>query len=94
MSELILSGDFSNSGLGLGIEGFLYKEIPVFHAVKVAEMLGYKNPSKALSDHCKSVIKLDYNEMEQSNIPEHLRSTYYSVKGAMFIKTSTKQESV
>jgi len=84
MNDLVLSGDFSNSGLGLGIEGFLYGETPVFHAVRVAEMLGYRDVHKAISQHCKSVIKLTYGEMSEVNIP----ATYYSQMGAMFIKES------
>ncbi|WP_066747466.1 BRO-N domain-containing protein [Proteus myxofaciens] len=44
------------------VSGLKYKGKPVFLAVELATSLGYTNPSKALKDHCKSLIKLNYNE--------------------------------
>lgn len=44
------------------VSGLKYKGKPVFLAVELAASLGYTNPSKALKDHCKSLIKLNYNE--------------------------------
>ncbi|WP_272687794.1 BRO-N domain-containing protein [Providencia sp. PROV079] len=44
------------------VSGLKYKGKPVFLAIELAASLGYSNPSKALKDHCKSLIKLNYNE--------------------------------
>ncbi|EPB2342998.1 BRO-N domain-containing protein [Providencia rettgeri] len=44
------------------VSGLKYKGKPAFLAVELAASLGYSNPSKALKDHCKSLIKLNYNE--------------------------------
>lgn len=47
---------------GKKITTIIYAEKPAFVAVDIAAALGYQNPSKALKDHCKSLIKLNYNE--------------------------------
>lgn len=44
------------------VSGLKYKGKPVFLAVELAASLGYSNPSKALKDHCKTLINLNYNE--------------------------------
>ncbi len=44
------------------VSGLKYKGKPVFLAVELAASLGYSNPSKALKDHCKALINLNYNE--------------------------------
>lgn len=44
------------------VQTVVYADKPAFVAVDVAAALGYQNPSKALKDHCKSLIKLNYNE--------------------------------
>ncbi|EKP3243369.1 phage repressor protein, partial [Escherichia coli] len=40
------------------LDAAFYQGKPVFLAVPLARALGYTNPSKALDDHCKSLIKL------------------------------------
>lgn len=47
---------------GGNIVAVVYEGKPAFPAVRMAAALGYSNPSKALKDHCKSLIKLNYNE--------------------------------
>lgn len=47
---------------GKKITTIIYAEKPAFVAVDIAAALGYQNPSKALKDHCESLIKLNYNE--------------------------------
>lgn len=44
------------------LDAAFYQGKPVFLAVPLARALGYTNPSKALDDHCKSLIKLNYND--------------------------------
>lgn len=53
-------------GAMMPVSASLHNGKPVFMAVEVARALGYSNPSKALNDHCKSLIKLDYNESLES----------------------------
>ncbi len=43
----------------------VYKEKEMFVAKDVVNILGYTNQSKTLKDHCKSLIKLNYNETLQ-----------------------------
>lgn len=44
------------------VQTVVYANKPAFVAVDVAVALGYKNPSKALKDHCKYLININYNE--------------------------------
>ncbi len=44
------------------LDAAFYQGKPVFLAVPLARALGYTNPSKALDNHCKSLIKLNYND--------------------------------
>lgn len=60
---------FTNALFG-SIEVLHYKNTPCFDAVSIAKILGYTNPSKALSDHCKCLISLNYNETLESNFGE------------------------
>lgn len=53
---------FSSEELNFSLSGILYQDKPAFDAVDLAKSLGYTNPAKALKDHCKALIKLDYNE--------------------------------
>ncbi|CCW29252.1 putative phage anti-repressor protein [Xenorhabdus nematophila F1] len=65
--------NFSNEELDIELQGMLYSGKPVFLAVEVAKILGYTNPSKALKDHCKSLIKINYNDALELGFGEHLR---------------------
>nr|WP_254865029.1 BRO family protein [Serratia marcescens] len=56
---------FNSTDLGVSLSGMLYQGKPVFFAVEAAEALGYAQPAKAASDHCKSLIRLDCSETEQ-----------------------------
>jgi len=53
---------FSSEELNFSVSAIRYQGKPAFDAVELAKSLGYTNPAKALKDHCKSLIKLDYNE--------------------------------
>ncbi|ECT1022390.1 DNA-binding protein [Salmonella enterica] len=57
---------FTSEELNFSMSGFLYEGKPAFDAVELAKSLGYTNPAKALKDHCKALIKLDYNESLES----------------------------
>lgn len=59
---------FKSADSDIELQATLYQGKPVFFAVEVAKALGYTNPSKALSDHCKSLIKIDYNESLELNL--------------------------
>lgn len=56
---------FNSVELDISLSGMLYQGKPVFFAVETAEALGYAQPAKAASDHCKSLIRLDCAETEQ-----------------------------
>lgn len=58
MSEL-MSFNFDNNK----ITAVIYDGKPAFVAIDVARALGYATPQKAISDHCKSLIKIKYGEM-------------------------------
>nr|WP_255430668.1 BRO family protein [Xenorhabdus sp. TS4] len=60
--------NFSNEELGIELQGLLYKDKPVFFAVEVAKVLGYKNPHEALQDNCKSLIKLNSSQTLELNL--------------------------
>ncbi|PHI31068.1 BRO-N domain-containing protein [Budvicia aquatica] len=67
---------FKSHELGISLNGMLYQGKPVFFAVELAKALGYTNPSKALNDHCKSLITLNYNdslEMGLGNLPRGIQ---------------------
>ncbi|ENV0145284.1 TPA: Bro-N domain-containing protein [Salmonella enterica] len=55
------------------MSGILYEGKPAFDAVELAKSLGYTNPAKALKDHCKALIKLDYNESLKLGFRKHNR---------------------
>lgn len=59
MSEL-MSFNFDNNK----ITAVIYDGKPAFVAMDVARALGYATPQKAISDHCKSLIKIKCSEME------------------------------
>ncbi|WP_440864464.1 BRO-N domain-containing protein [Symbiopectobacterium purcellii] len=59
---------FKSADSDIELQGTLYQGNPVFFAVELAKALGYTNPSKALTDHCKHLIKLDYNESLELNL--------------------------
>ncbi|MGG2141493.1 BRO-N domain-containing protein [Symbiopectobacterium sp. RP] len=59
---------FKSADSDIELQGTLYQGKPVFFAVELAKALGYTNPSKALTDHCKNLIKLDYNESLELNL--------------------------
>ena len=69
-SELM---NFDSAELGMSIRGMLYQGKPVFDAVELAKQLGYTNPAKALKDHCKYLIKLNYNESLELGFGDNLR---------------------
>ncbi|CDH25484.1 Similar to bacteriophage protein (fragment) [Xenorhabdus bovienii str. kraussei Becker Underwood] len=56
----------------------------MFFAVGLAESLGYTNPSKALKDHCKHLIKLNYNESLELGLGENLRGVILAGQSDMF----------
>ena len=58
MSELMCF-DFDDNK----ITAVIYDGKPAFVAMDVARALGYKKPENAIKKHCKSLIKLKYNEM-------------------------------
>lgn len=64
---------FHSSELDFSLSGMLYQGKPVFDAVALAKSLGYTNPAKALKDHCKSLIRLNYNESLELGFGENLR---------------------
>lgn len=50
----------------------------LFLARDVATALGYKNPAKAYQNHCKRLIKLDYNDLIQLNYDNpHPKGEYF-----------------
>lgn len=59
---------FKSADADIELQGTLYQGKPVFFAVELAKALGYTNPSKALADHCKHLIRLDYNESLELNL--------------------------
>lgn len=59
---------FKSADSDIELQGTLYQGKPVFFAVELAKALGYTNPSKALADHCKHLIKLDYNDSLELNL--------------------------
>jgi len=61
MSDLNLVQDFCLGNVVL--QGMAYKDEPVFSAFEVARILGYENPSKAISDHCVKQFTLKYKEV-------------------------------
>lgn len=54
----------------------------MFLARDVAKALGYSNPAKALKDHCKSLIKLSYNQALELNFASP------NPRGEIFLKES------
>ncbi|CAI1045953.1 BRO family protein [Serratia ficaria] len=64
---------FDSADLGISLSGMLYQGKPVFDAVELAKQLGYTNPAKALKDHCKHLIKLNYNESLELGFGDKLR---------------------
>lgn len=56
---------FDSTDLGSSITAMLYNGKPAFFAVQVAKSLGYERPQDALAQHCKSLIKLNFGEMQK-----------------------------
>ena len=75
---------FESSELSVSITGMLYEGKPVFDAFELAKSLGYTNPAKALKDHCKSLIKLDYNESLELGFGEKPRGIQLAGQADMF----------
>lgn len=75
---------FSSEELNFSMSGILYEGKPAFDAVELAKSLGYTNPAKALKDHCKSLIKLDYNESLELGFGEKPRGTQLAVQADLF----------
>lgn len=75
---------FSSEELNFSMSGILYEGKPAFDAVELAKSLGYTNPAKALKDHCKSLIKIDYNESLELGFGEKPRGTQLAVQADLF----------
>lgn len=75
---------FSSEELNFSMSGILYEGKPVFDAVELAKSLGYTNPAKALKDHCKALIKLDYNESLELGFGEKPRGTQLAGQADLF----------
>ncbi|CDH26416.1 BRO-N domain-containing protein [Xenorhabdus bovienii] len=85
MKSIIKHFEFKSSSDQLvTISGLKYKGKPVFFAVGLAESLGYTNPSKALKDHCKHLIKLNYNESLELGLGENPRGVILAGQSDMF----------
>ncbi|MGC5748406.1 phage antirepressor KilAC domain-containing protein [Gluconobacter sp. NFX36] len=66
MSSAIVAFAFE----GHSVRGFEYQSEAYFIGNEVTEALGYSNASKALSDHCKSLKKINYNESLEMGLTE------------------------
>lgn len=75
---------FSSEELNFSMSGILYEGKPAFDAVDLAKSLGYTNPAKALKDHCKTLIKLDYNESLELGFGEKPRGTQLAGQADLF----------
>ncbi|MES0243662.1 DNA-binding protein [Citrobacter cronae] len=75
---------FSSEELDFSMSGVLYEGKPAFDAVELAKSLGYTNPAKALKDHCKSLIKLNYNESLELGFGEKPRGTQLAGQADLF----------
>ncbi|WP_374101311.1 Bro-N domain-containing protein [Rahnella sp. ChDrAdgB13] len=75
---------FESAELGICLEGALYHGKPAFDAVALAKSLGYTNPAKALKDHCKSLIRLDYNESLEMGFGVKSRGTQLAQQADLF----------
>ena len=75
---------FSSEELNFSMSGILYEGKPTFDAVELAKSLGYTNPAKALKDHCKALIKLDYNESLELGFGEKPRGTQLAGQADLF----------
>lgn len=75
---------FSSEELNFSMSGILYEGKPAFDAVELAKQLGYANPAKALKDHCKALIKLDYNESLELGFGEKPRGTQLAGQADLF----------
>lgn len=75
---------FSSEELNFSMSGILYEGRPAFDAVELAKSLGYTNPAKALKDHCKALIKLDYNESLELGFGEKPRGTQLAGQADLF----------
>lgn len=75
---------FSSQELNFSMHGILYEGKPVFDAVELAKSLGYTNPAKALKDHCKSLIKINYNESLELGIGEKPRGFQLAGQADLF----------
>lgn len=75
---------FSSEDLNFSMNGILYEGKPAFDAVELAKSLGYTNPAKALKDHCKALIKLDYNESLELGFGEKPRGTQLAGQADLF----------
>lgn len=75
---------FSSEELNFSMSGILYEGKPAFDAVELAKSLGYTNPAKALKDHCKALIKLDYNESLELGFGEKPRGTQLAGQADLF----------
>ncbi|EPC3553719.1 BRO-N domain-containing protein [Citrobacter freundii] len=75
---------FSSEELNFSMSGILYEGKPAFDAVELAKSLGYTNPAKALKDHCKALIKIDYNESLELGFGEKPRGTQLAGQADLF----------
>lgn len=75
---------FNSEELNFSMSGIVYEGKPAFDAVELAKSLGYTNPAKALKDHCKSLIKLDYNESLELGFGEKPRGTQLAGQADLF----------
>lgn len=75
---------FSSEELNFSMSAILYEGKPAFDAVELAKSLGYTNPAKALKDHCKSLIKIDYNESLELGFGEKPRGTQLAGQADLF----------
>ncbi|WP_145525726.1 BRO-N domain-containing protein [Yersinia rohdei] len=75
---------FSSPDLGISLSGMLLEGKPVILAVEMAKSLGYTNPAKALQDHCKSLIKLNYNDSLELGLGENPRGVQLAGQADVF----------
>ena len=75
---------FSSQELNFSMSGILYAGKPAFDAVELAKSLGYTNPAKALKDHCKSLIKINYNESLELGLGEKPRGFQLAGQADLF----------
>ncbi|WP_334473026.1 BRO-N domain-containing protein [Arsenophonus sp. PmNCSU2021_1] len=75
---------FKSADADIELQGTLYQGKPVFFAVELAKALGYTNPSKALADHCKHLIRLDYNESLELNLGVYPKGVALAPESALY----------